>query len=54
LLTHGGRLVALLLAIGYISIPTAILVAGHGKKYLEERQALDHSTVATRAAEEKP
>ena len=54
LLTQGGRLLALLLAIGYISIPTAILVAGHGKKYLEERQALEQGTVAARAAEEKP
>jgi succinate dehydrogenase / fumarate reductase cytochrome b subunit len=54
LLTHGGRLVAIALAIGYISIPTAILVAGHGKKYLEERQALEAGTVTTRAAEEKP
>jgi len=54
LLTQGGRIVAWLLAIGYISIPTAILFAGHGKKYLDARQALDQRTAAARAVEQKP
>jgi len=54
LLTQGGRLVALVLAIGYVSIPTAILFAGHGKKYLDERDALEQRTAIVRVPEERP
>ena len=40
-LTNGGRVLALALAVGFISIPSAVLLGGLGKKYVEERSALE-------------
>ena len=37
LLSKGGRALAVLIAIGYISIPVAVLFGGLGKTYLAER-----------------
>ena len=41
LMTSAGRVLALFLAIGFISIPTAVLFGGLGKKYAEGRAAHD-------------
>ena len=38
LLTSGGRILALFLAIGFISIPSAVLFGGLGKRYIESRR----------------
>ncbi len=50
-LTNGGRVLALALALGFISIPSAVLLGGLGKKYVEERSALDKPAVATATQE---
>ena len=46
LLTNGGRVLSLALALGFISIPSAVLFAGLGKKYVQERSASDKPAVA--------
>jgi succinate dehydrogenase / fumarate reductase cytochrome b subunit len=40
--THGGRILALVLAVGYIAVPVAVL-AGFGKGYVAERRGLQQS-----------
>ena len=49
MLSSCGRIVALFLAIGFISIPSAVLFGGLGKKYVEERQTIETSEVAQEA-----
>ena len=50
-LTNGGRLLALALAVGFISIPSAVLLGGLGKKYVEERSALEKPAEAVATPE---
>jgi len=45
LFTNGGRVFAALLAIGYISIPVAVL-AGYGKEYRAQREKAESAKVA--------
>jgi succinate dehydrogenase / fumarate reductase, cytochrome b subunit len=49
-LTNGGRVLSLALALGFISIPSAVLLGGLGKKYVEERTAIEKAAVAPEAA----
>ena len=49
MLSSGGRIVALFLAIGFISIPSAVLFGGLGKKYVEERETVETSEIAQEA-----
>ena len=49
-LTNGGRALSLALALGFISIPSAVLFGGLGKKYVEERTANEKTAVAPEAA----
>ena len=49
MLSSCGRIVALFLAIGFISIPTAVLFGGLGKKYVDERKTIETSGVAQEA-----
>ncbi len=44
--TRGGRVLAIALAIGYISIPAAVLAGRLGRNYVEQRAALDAQKLA--------
>ncbi|MDQ3623767.1 MAG: succinate dehydrogenase cytochrome b subunit [Verrucomicrobiota bacterium] len=46
-LTRGGRVLAIALAIGYISIPVAVLTGRLGRQYVEQRAALDAQKLAS-------
>ena len=45
-LTNGGRVLSLVLALGFISIPAAVLFGGLGKNYVEERSPSEKPAVA--------
>ena len=49
--TNGGRVLSLALALGFISIPSAVLFGGLGKKYVEERSASEKQAVAVATQE---
>ena len=50
-LTNGGRVLAVALAVGFISIPSAVLFGGLGKNYVEERSALEKPAEAAATPE---